>query len=98
MLCRWVVAEALTRYSLMTHFTGALVNVAANWLLIPRYGATGAAGATVLSYAAASWLALFLARATRPMAFMMTRALLLPFRWSCIAQYLGQLRLALAQR
>ncbi|MFO1298791.1 MAG: flippase [Burkholderiaceae bacterium] len=97
MLSRWLLAEDLLRYSLLTHFTGAFVNVAANWLLIPRYGATGAAGATVLSYAVASWLALFLARATRPMAFMMTRALLLPFRWSALAHYFGHLRLALAK-
>ena len=71
--------------------------MAANWTLIPRYGATGAAGSTVLSYAVASWLALFLTRATRPMAFMMTRALLLPFRWSALAHYFGHLRLALAK-
>ena len=97
LLSRWLLAEDLLRYSLLTHFTGATVNVVANWLLIPRYGATGAAGATVLSYAVASWLALFLARATRPMAFMMTRALLLPFRWSALARYCGHLRLALVK-
>ena len=90
LLSRWLVAEDLLRFSLVTHLAGAVINVAGNLVLIPRYGPMGAAAATVVSYAAAGWLALFLTNATRPMAFKMTRALLLPLRWRSLAGYARQ--------
>jgi PST family polysaccharide transporter len=92
LLSRWLLAEDLLRFSLVTHVAGALVNVALNLLLIPRYGAIGAAVATVISYACAGWLALFLAPRTRPIGWMMARALLLPFRWRDLAAYANRLR------
>lgn len=87
LLSRWLLAEDLLRFSLVTHVAGALVNVVLNLLLIPRYGAIGAAVATVISYACAGWLALFLAPRTRAMGWMMARALLLPLRWRDLAGY-----------
>ena len=80
-LSKWMVAEELTQFSLVTHGLGALVNVAANSLLIPLYGAVGAAVATLISYAAASWLALFFSSKTRPIATMMARAPIAPLRY-----------------
>jgi len=93
LLSRWLLAEDLLRFSLLTHLSGAAMNVALNLLLIPRYGAIGAAVATVISYACAGWLALYLSPRTRPMGRMMARALLLPLRWGDLAAYARRLRL-----
>jgi O-antigen/teichoic acid export membrane protein len=78
---RWLIAEDLPRYSLMTHVLGAMTNVLLNWWWIPIYGGLGAAYATLVSYAVAGWLSLFLSARTRPIALMMGRALCLPLRW-----------------
>ncbi|AWL11240.1 hypothetical protein HMF8227_00744 [Saliniradius amylolyticus] len=77
---KWLIAEGLLKFSLVTQLAGALVNVALNALLIPHYESMGAAWATLISYACASYFALFFSSHTRPMAFIMSRSLLLPFR------------------
>jgi O-antigen/teichoic acid export membrane protein len=92
LLSRWLLAEDLLRFSLVTHVTGAVMNVVLNLLLIPRYGAVGAAIATVIAYACAGWLALFLSPRTRPMGWMMAKALVLPFRFKALAAYANVLR------
>ena len=48
---RLFIAEGLQMLSLYRALAGAVINVALNLLLIPEYGAIGAAWATVLSYA-----------------------------------------------
>ena len=78
---KWIVAEDLLRFSIITHGAGALINVLANSLLIPEMGAMGAAVATLLSYAMASYLSLVLFPSTRAMFYMMTLAILSPFRY-----------------
>ncbi|GGA98931.1 flippase [Agarivorans gilvus] len=80
LLSKWLLVENYLFFSMLTQFTGALLNVLLNYWLIPLYGATGAAAATVLSYAAASYLALFFHKNTWPMALIMTRSLVLPLR------------------
>lgn len=80
LLSKWIIAENLLRFSLVTQLAGALLNVLANYILIPEFAAIGAAVATVLSYAVASYLALFLHRATWPMAKIMSFSFLLPLR------------------
>lgn len=82
LLSKWLLAENLLRFSLITQIAGALLNIAANYWLIPTHGALGAAVATVLSYAAASYLALFLHPKTWPMAKIITASFLLPFRFA----------------
>jgi PST family polysaccharide transporter len=76
---RWVIAEDILRFSLMTTAIGALLNIGLNTFLIPVYGATGAAVATVLSYAAASWLSLYVFAETRLFANMLWRSLMCSF-------------------
>jgi O-antigen/teichoic acid export membrane protein len=98
LVSRWILAEDLLRFSLVTQVAGAVVNVAFNLVLIPRNGPLGAAIATVFSYAAAAWLALFLDGRTRPMAYMLTRALLLPFRWADLMSYARFIAHALVRR
>lgn len=51
--------------SLLSHGVGAILNVVLNLVLIPRYGIEGAAWATLISYAYASFFFLFFARTTR---------------------------------
>jgi O-antigen/teichoic acid export membrane protein len=80
LLSKWLIAENLLRFSLVTQLAGALLNVLANYLLIPEYAAVGAAVATVVSYAVASYIALFLHRKTWPMARIMSLSFLLPLR------------------
>lgn len=53
---RHLIAENETMIVMFRPVVGALVNVAANWLLIPMYAGRGAAFATVLSFFAAAVL------------------------------------------
>lgn len=79
-ITQWFIIERLFVFSLATHVVGAVINVLLNLWLIPRFEGLGAAIATVVSYSAASYLALFLYGKTRPAAMMMTRSLILPIR------------------
>lgn len=51
--------------SMLSHGIGALLNVGLNFLLIPLYGLEGAAWATLISYAYASFFFIFLSKKTR---------------------------------
>ena len=68
------------------------MNVAANFLLIPIYGASGAAWAGVVTYIAFSFTTLFMCRSLRDIVYPWTRSLL-TFSGIC-ATYVG-LRYAL---
>ena len=75
---QFLVNERLTVFFLMATAAGALLNIALNYVLIPRIGAMGTAVATVTSYATAAWISSYLHPAVRPTAARQTRALLLP--------------------
>jgi O-antigen/teichoic acid export membrane protein len=79
---KWLIAERLLIFSLVTQGAGAVMNIGANLVLIPVWGGIGAAWATVFSYATASYLALWLFPSTRPAAIMMTRAMTAPVRYA----------------
>jgi polysaccharide transporter, PST family len=81
LLSKWIIAEGLLTFSLVTHVAGAMSNIILNFVLIPRYGGVGAAIATVVSYAAASYFALFLSNRTRISGFMMTNAIFYPIEF-----------------
>lgn len=89
-LSKWLIAEDLYIFSLVTHAAGAVVNIALNVVLIPTWGAMGAAVATLISYATASYLALLLHARTREMFMMMSRALLWPRRIPEVIQRLSR--------
>ena len=57
---KWILIENALVFSLITQGAGALVNVLLNYLLIPRFGVQGAAYATLISYAFASFLSLII--------------------------------------
>ncbi len=58
----WFISEGLTQFALYRTIIGAITNIVLNILLIPAYGGVGAAIATVISQAVAS----FLSNATHP--------------------------------
>ncbi|HEX5792081.1 MAG TPA: flippase [Rheinheimera sp.] len=60
--------------SLLSHSVGAVLNVALNFWLIPTMGIVGAAWATLISYAYASFFFLFFARSTRTQLWQLLRA------------------------
>ena len=80
-LSKWLLVERLIGFSLVTQGAGAIVNIAANLALIPRLGGVGAAWATVVSYAVASFLAPLAFPPTRPAAWMMAKTVAAPLRF-----------------
>jgi len=56
---KWMVIENFQKYILLTSLIGMSSNIFLNVLLIPRYGASGAAFATLISYGIGSYLCLF---------------------------------------
>src|SRR5690606_30494984 len=55
-LSKWLIAEELYWFSLVTHVSGAVVNIGLNLWLIPILGGKGAAIATLVSYSTSSYL------------------------------------------
>ena len=78
---KWILIENVLIFSLITQGMGAIANVFLNLLLIPEYGYIGAAYATLISYAIASYLALMFYCKTRPVFWMMTYSIFLPIRY-----------------
>lgn len=78
---KWILIEQALYFSLFTQGFGAAANVLLNYLLIPPYGGIGAAYATLVSYAVASFLALLFYRRTRVVFWQMARAMLAPIRY-----------------
>lgn len=80
LLSKWLIAEGLLKFSLLTHGIAAIINVALNYIWIPQFGIIGAAWATLISYALSSYLVLWLNCKTLPMAKIMTKTITFPYR------------------
>lgn len=80
LLSKWILIENELVFSLLTQGFGAVANVLLNLYLIPLYGMYGAAIATLISYAVASYFALLFYQKTRPVFWMMTKSLFFPLR------------------
>lgn len=76
----WLVTENLQRISLIRTSIGAALNIALNFLWIPRYGIVGSAWATLISQAVASYLGYACSRITFGTFIMQTKAFYPPFR------------------
>jgi O-antigen/teichoic acid export membrane protein len=76
----WIVVEGLQKYAPMRNIAGAIINVALNFLFIPRWGALGAAYATLIAYSTASYFSHVLTKALRPVFKLQTKSLLLGWR------------------
>ena len=83
---KWLVSEELTKFFMLAHGSGALINVLLNLYLIPRFGGVGAAAATLVSYTVGGYLICFAHRRTRAAGVMMTKALVAPARWLASAR------------
>lgn len=77
---KWLLVEGIFWASATIHATGAVTNVLLNLLLIPRYGAEGAAVATVISYTLAPILLAPLVPSLRQPAIMQLKAIAWPRR------------------
>jgi O-antigen/teichoic acid export membrane protein len=78
---KWILIENVLMFSLITQGLGALVNILLNLIFIPKYGGMGAAYATLISYATASYIALVFYSKTRTVFLMMTNAIVSPLRY-----------------
>lgn len=78
LLSKWLIAENLLTFSFTRHLIGAVANIGFNFVLIPKYGGTGAAVATLVAYSLASYGACFTDPRTRIAGRMMTRAIFWP--------------------
>lgn len=72
---KWMAACGLQRLAPWVTLVGLILTVVGNLLLVPRYGATGAAAATASAFFAAGCLASFAFPALRPAAWMQIKAL-----------------------
>lgn len=77
---QWLVHQGHGAFYLASTLSGAALNVGLNLVMIPRWGALGAAVATLISYAAAAWLSSYFHPPSRRTASQLALALLLPFR------------------
>ena len=80
-LSKWILIENALYFSLLTQGLGAVSNIILNYFLIPLYGGEGAAWATLVSYAIASFIALLLYPRTRPIFWLMLNAMAAPVRY-----------------
>lgn len=74
----WMINEGMMRYSLIQTIGGAFVNICLNFLLIPRYGAVGAAISTLISQMIASFFSNTISPRLRIVFKMQLHALLKP--------------------
>lgn len=76
----FIVNEGLLRFGLVTSLAGAVVNVALNLVLVPRWGAEGAIVAALASFAVTTFALESFDRRARKNLQLMARAVLLPWR------------------
>ncbi len=77
---QWLIAENMTRFSMLSTILGAVVNIALCYLLIPRYAGLGAAWATLVSYAVSGYLSALLSKRYWSVFGQLSLSLLVPFR------------------
>ncbi|MBE9046123.1 flippase [Pleurocapsales cyanobacterium LEGE 10410] len=89
---QWLMAENLTKLSFATTSLGTIANLLLNFWLIPIYGGSGAAIATVISYAVAAYFASMIYPVMFHNTWMLTKALFVPFRVKQNLSYLAWVR------
>jgi O-antigen/teichoic acid export membrane protein len=87
----WTTTEGLMQFALVTTAIGAGINVGLNFLLIPHYEGLGAASATLIAQAFASYISGLFFKSTRKIFMLQTRALLMPNPMPILSQ-IGILR------
>lgn len=74
---RWLIAEELVKYALLRNLVGVIINTSANLILIPIYGAKGAAVGTLISYIFANLFSYVTARPLHRLFWINLKALFL---------------------
>jgi O-antigen/teichoic acid export membrane protein len=77
---KFVLMENILIFHLANQGTAAIFNIFLNVFLIPKYGGLGAAVSTLISYAASSYLFLFLYKKTRTLAVKISKSYIFPLR------------------
>jgi O-antigen/teichoic acid export membrane protein len=77
----WLMAENLQHISLLRTTIGLVVNFLFNILLIPTFGAVGAAAATLVTQILATTASLFLLASTRKLLVIQFRSIYYPAEW-----------------
>lgn len=77
---RWLITENMERFLLIAKIVGVGINLVFNLFFIPHYGSLGAAWATVISYAASSYLICAFWPPARPAFSQMSRSFFALFR------------------
>jgi len=77
-LSKWILVENMLYFSMITQGFGAICNIILNYYLIPMYSGKGAALATLISYAIASYISLIVMSKSREVFYMMSRAIISP--------------------
>ena len=72
----WLVMENLQKYTLIYTLAGAITNIVLNAILIPSYGAFGAAFATLIAQCVSNIIALFPFKKTRKSSIMIIKSIL----------------------
>jgi len=73
---QYLINEGLTQLSLFRTAVGAVINILLNLILLPKMGIIGAAWATLIAYAMATFSIIFIPR-TRSQGFMMIKSVFL---------------------
>jgi PST family polysaccharide transporter len=81
---KWFIVENLQKLTLIRTLGGAVANVAMNLVLIPKYGALGAAWATLISQAIASVFFNAFNRETRELFRLQMKSFLIPSVWNVL--------------
>ncbi|MBW4605049.1 MAG: flippase [Calothrix sp. FI2-JRJ7] len=76
----WLISEGLQKINFYSTACGALINILLNLILIPHFESLGAAIASLISYAFASYFCFLIFPLTRANAILMTKAIFLPIR------------------
>lgn len=84
----WLVCENKGKYSLFYSFTGCIVNIIANLLLIPKYGGLGASIATLISQFSANVLSFSLFKETRQLSINAIKSIFLIDLFKDVKKYL----------
>ena len=77
---KWLIAENFTQFNFAATSLGAVTNILLNFFLIPSFGGTGAALATVISYGIATHVICIFYPPVFQTGWMLTKALFIPFR------------------
>jgi O-antigen/teichoic acid export membrane protein len=87
---RWFLSENLMKISMINTAAGAVLNIALNAVLIPRYGINGVAVATLVSYGISAYVALALHATTWPSFLRITRSLTLISTFSRLRAFIAR--------